>query len=149
MDVTKFMKQEFSARTETVQVPSLAEWFEGDPVFEIRGLTGSELVSTNEAADKNKNLAAIIETLATGLQNDKIGAFKELAGVSDDVPAELIRRIEILINGTVSPVVDRPFAVKLAEHFPADFVIITNKIRILTGQGSDVVKQKPSGETTK
>ena len=150
-NTNKFMKENLAPKTEKIEVQNLSEFFSKDetPEFEVRALTGSELIRTNEAAETNKNLSAIVQALATGTQQGKTEALKELAGVSDDVPAELARRIEILMFGCVKPEVDRQFAVKMAEFYPADFVIITNRIRVLTAQGADMVKPKPSGKTAK
>ena len=143
------MKQEFQSRSEKVKIDSLSEFFDDDPVFEIRGLSGSEVALSNEAVARNKNVSALTEALVSDNKSEKVQALKKLIGNSDDVPADLAKRMEMLVSGCISPTVDIPFTIKLAEYFPVDFMNLTNKIMVLTGQGAEMVKQKPSGKVQK
>ena len=145
----KFAKQEFEPRTEKLEVPVLAEWFDKDekPEWIVRGLTGSEFVKAQSAQEKHKLITSLAEALVAGNNNDKVSALKEMLGNSDDVPAELAKRIEMFVFGTVKPEIDMSIAVKLAKSFPSDFMIITNKIINLTAMGANMVKRKPSGKT--
>jgi len=143
----KFMKQKLEHSTESISVPALAEWFGDDePVWMIRSLTGTEFIKSQEAQAKNKNIQILAEALAVGNSKEKVDALKSMVGTGDDVPAELAKRIEMFVFATVSPVVDMELAVKMAEFFPSDFMIITNKIINLTARGADMVKPKPSGK---
>ena len=148
-DSNKFMKQKFEHRTEIVDVPALAEWFDKDckPEFLVRNLTGTEMVNAQEAVAKNKNIAAIAEALVSSSQPDKVAALKEFVGNGDKVPNELAKRIEMLVSGTVEPEVDMSIAVKIAENFPVEFMQITNKITQLTGMGASMEKPKRCGKT--
>lgn len=148
-DTQKFMKTKYTPRVVDVQVPDLKDFFGPDepPVFKVRNLTGNEFARVHEAVDRHKNLSAIMESiLSTQQSTDKIEAFRKLFGVSDDVPSDIAKRLEMLTIGSVDPVIDLDAAVKLAETFPVEFYSLTTKILEITGQGSiPVGKQTPSG----
>jgi len=146
----QFTKQKFEHKTEKLKVEVLADWFGKDeePIWEVRSLTGSEFVKAQEAQAKNKNLAVLAEALVAGSDKDKVKALKQMVGTTDDVPGELAKRMEMLVFGTVNPEIDMTVAIKLAEYFPSDFMILTNKIINLTSLGSDMVKRKAYGKTS-
>lgn len=153
MDLAKFLNESLSARTATIEVPELKHFF-GDekPEWTIKGLTAAELGRANLAADKGQeNLKALVEAMAGS--GDKAEALRKSMGISEnEVPADVSRRIELLVAGSVSPKLgqsNREVAVKLAETFPTVFYNLTNQILSLTGQGSEVGKQKPSGKNQK
>lgn len=148
----KFMKAKFVPRIEKVPVPDLAEFFSGlkddvIPTWTVRGLTGNELGNCAEAAGRNSNVAAIVEGIAGTAKKEKIKAVQGLLGVSDNVPQDVAKRIEHFVSGSVSPKVDKEFAVKFCKNFPVEFLQLTNKIMLLTGQGR--VPGKPQGSGKK
>ena len=166
----KFLKTKFIPRTEDVPVPDMKEFFEDDageeqppvspfdkgelkasvPIWKVRGLTGHELGRAAEAAEKNKNMSAIIEALSGQASKEKAEALKNILGIgSAIVPADIAKRIEHLVIGSVDPVCTPDLAVRICEVFPVEFYQITNKIMQLTGQGQMPGKQPPSGETEK
>lgn len=148
-DAKAFSKAKFEPRTDSLRVPELAEWFGGDdPVFVVRGLSGIELASAMEAAGNSKVRAELAEALLDGAMEDKSEAIQAAFGLGPGVPDELIRYHELIIRGTVEPVLSREISVKLAERFPVDHKQIALKILHLTGQGQ-AVKKKPqdSGAT--
>lgn len=146
-DAKKFSKTKFSPRTEDVPVPDLKEFFaEGEaPVWKIRGLTGQELGQANEAADRNKNMIAILAGLASRSEKEVTNSVKELLGVGGNTPDDVAKRIEHLVLGSVDPVCTQELAVRLCTVFPIEFFQITNKIYQITGQGQMPGKPKPSG----
>ena len=148
-DAKKFLKEKFTSRTEAVSVPDLAAWFpEGDePLWTVRGLTGQELGRANEAAEKNRNIAAILEGLVAGGDKEKSQAVKDLLGIGGGVPQDIAKRLELLAIGSVDPPCTLDLAVKLCEAYPIEFFQLTTKISELTGRGQLPGKQKPSGET--
>jgi hypothetical protein len=153
MDLAKFLNESLSSRTATVEVPELKSFFGKDkPEWLIKGLTAAELGRANLAADKGQeNLKALVEAMAgTG---DKVQALRKTMGISEEeIPADVSRRIELLVAGSVEPKLgqdSRDVAVKLAETFPTVFYNLTNQILSLTGQGAEVGKRKPSGKTAK
>jgi hypothetical protein len=150
-DSKRFLKTKFTARTEDVPVPDLAAFFPDDakPVWKVRGLTGQELGRANEAAERNKNVAAILEGLASGAGKEQTEAVKELLGVGGSTPQDIAKRLEILSIGSVDPQCAPDLAVRLCEAYPVEFYQITNRINFLTGQGQMPGKQPPSGETPK
>jgi len=146
----KFKKQKYTPRTATVPVPDLADFFEPNdtPEFIVRGLTGPELASVHESADKHRNIMGIIEGLLSSVSTDQVEALRKNLGITEDVPREIAKRLEMLKIASVSPVVDLEFAVKLADTFPIEFYNLTSKITELTGLGqSPLGKSKPSGKT--
>lgn len=150
-DKKKFDKAKFVPRTEVVPVPSLASFFdEGDTAqMEVRGLTGEEMARVNEAQAKNKNMQAVIEALAGGDGKDKIKAIQESLGLSDDIPSDLARRIELLHLGCVDPEMDLQTAAKIFRVAPVDGYSLTNKIQVLSGQGMMPGEQQASGKKAK
>jgi len=150
-DVKKFGKSKFTDRTEAVNVPDLAEWFgeKEEPEIIVRGLTGSEIAAVNEAAAKNKNLAAILEAFVSSDVNEKIEAIKAEMGVDGRVPDDIARRVEQLRIGSVSPVFNDIEAAQFFEVFPIEAYMVTNAINRLTGKGKLPGESKPSGKIKK
>ena len=150
MDVNKFLTQAYSARTEDVQVPELAQFFADDEeaVWTIRGLTSAELAKTKDAHDRADTMRAMLGAMASG--EEKGEAIANMMGLIDeDVPEDINRRIESLVIGSVSPELSsdaRDVVVKLSETHPVTFYNLTNKIDSLTGQGHEPGKRKPSGQ---
>lgn len=145
----QFLKQKFEARTEEVEVKALAPYFpEGEePVFSVRGLDGHELAKAEEAKQRIDLSGKTLESFLSGTPAEKIEALKKQYGLSDDIPMETAKRIEMLVIGAVNPKVDLELAAKLVETFPIEFYQITNAITRLTGMGSlAVVKQPASGK---
>jgi hypothetical protein len=145
----KFLKTKFTPRQEQVPVPDLKEFFtEGEkPVWTVRGLTGQELGRANEAVEKNKNVAAILEGLVSAETKEKAQAIKDLLGVGGGVTQDIAKRLELLVTGSVDPPCTQDLAVRICEVFPIEFFQITNAITKLTGQGQMPGKQPPSGGT--
>jgi len=151
MDFDKFLNASLAMREATIPVPELKEFFAADkPEWTVRGLTAAELARANDAAEAGQSINDLVEALAKG---EKADAIRKLAGVpGKDVPKDVSRRIQMLVSGSVSPLLDeetRDVAVKLAETFPTVFFNLTNKIVNLTGEGAEMGKRKPSGKTPK
>ena len=145
-DIEKFSTASFEARTAAVDVPDQAGFFKNEkgkkkqkPVFMVRGLTGEELASVNEAVQRNQNLTQLIEGLVSGNGKDKAKAVQEAIGVAGEkVPDDLVKRFALLRMGCVDPVITQEVAVKLGKAFPTVLYELTNRILQLTGQGSIV-----------
>lgn len=142
------MKEVFEARTAEVRVSSsaLVNYFDegSEPVFKVRGLTYEELSKCNNAADTTPAMRKLLEEL-----NKKDGAgiateIKNVFGVGNDTPANVIKAINHVVTGCVDPEIDEEMAVKLATAFPIEFGQISMKIVELTGQGHVPGKQKSS-----
>lgn len=141
------LRAKFNHRKEAVAVPSLTGFFKLDegetPVWEVRGLTGNELAKANDAEVKNRSMAVLAEAL---LANNKAKAqrvkeVQDALGMGDGVHGEIAKRIELLVLGSVNPVITHAHAARLAEMYPIEFYQLTNKITLLTGQG-----QVPEGK---
>lgn len=137
-DTQKFMQARFEPRTDSVPVQGLADWFDGDPVWIVRGQTASEIARVNAASEKYRAVDSIVKAIAENA--DKVSAIKKAIGVSTDTPVDIIKRLEQLTICSVDPVVTLDVAVKLAETRPVEFYILTNKIIELTALGMDVKK---------
>jgi len=144
----KFVSARVQARTETVPVPDLADWFEpGEPpVWVVRGLSANDLVRADAAKDARRRESALVEALQSGAHAEIVRNLQAMLGRSDDVQPDMARRLELLVAGSVEPTCSVELAVRLGEHFPVVFFQLTNTILTLTGRGSDVEK-KPSGST--
>lgn len=147
--VERFMEARFSSRTQEVELGDLAEWFDGDPRWTVRGLTGPELARVNDSVQVASNREAMAAALMEkqGGRGDKTEALQRLLGLGSDLPDDYVRRLEMLIAGSVDPPCDRQLAVRLAEKFPVEFYQLTNAIMQLTGKGHRVGESNGSGET--
>jgi len=148
-DNSAFMRQTFEPRTAKISLPALAQWFTDEPdnpdktIWTVRGQTASEMARAFESSGKVKNLDAIVKAIATN--SKQVDELKSAIGINDDVPDDIIKRLEQLVACSVDPEIDMPLAVKLAETFPVEFYTLTNKIVELTGQGMDIPKSEASG----
>lgn len=160
-DTKKFKSAKFIPREEDVPVPDMAEFFSeasgtespglavsaSPPVWRVRGLTGVELGRARAAAERNRNIANVMEALAGGVDKEKVKALREMIGLADKVPDDVATRLELLVIGSVAPVADMDLALQVCKAFPIEFYQLTNEINRLTGMGHTVGKSKPSGET--
>lgn len=147
-NVDKFDATKFEARTAEVRVEALVDFFdEGEePVWKVRGMTSAELYKTAEARNRQESTVAIVKAIANNV--DQVTAVRRALGLTSDVPGEIVKRLEMLVMASLSPKVELPTAVKLAEHFPIEFMTITNQITELTGRGSDTVKPPAASQPT-
>lgn len=142
-----FLNANLESREESVTLPDLSGWFEGEPVWRVRGLTGAELAQVNEAAETAKNVEAIAAALVGPDASEKTTALRRLIGVAGDVPSDLVKRLEMIVLASVEPAIERDVAVRFADAFPVEFFQVTNAILRLTGQGKRLGKQRDSGPT--
>ena len=139
-----FLAAEFTARTERVVVPQLADFFAPgvEPEFVVRGLTVNELQRAMEAGTRQNGIDAVVKAIAS--QKDQVAQIRKALGLAADTPGEIAKRIEMLVIGCVSPTLTHAVAVKLGEVCPIEFYDLTNKITLMTGQGGSRVKPPPS-----
>ncbi len=152
-DAERFNSTKATLRTGSRTIEALRDFFGGDPPeFQLRQLTGEELAQCHEAAKINRDVTEIVAGLLSDESPERVAAVLAAIGRGrSSVPDEHAKRIETLLLGCVSPKLDRPTVVRLAELFPVDFLILTNMIGGLSGQGailgelSDSGKSRPSG----
>lgn len=149
MQLDKFRAASFEQRTDTVKVDALSEWFAGDPVWKVRGLSTSELLKCNTAGDRQKNLMTAVEAVAGGQGKDRVTATRQILGIEGSQDSDMAKRLEMLTIASVEPKIELSDAVKLGNYFPAEFMLLTSTIMRLTAEGADSVKPKPSGKTQK
>ena len=143
-DVKAFNKAKFQPREERVLLPELAAFFgeKEEPAFVVRGLTGEEIARAEEMAEGRKDLAKVLEGLASRQGGEKAEAIKELMGLADGVPGTLAKRLEQVAVGLVNPKLDMAGVVKFAANFPVQFYMVSNTILALSGKGADVIVKK-------
>lgn len=136
-NIEKFQDTQFKDNTVDVKVPNLKAFFGKDEkaIWKVRALTGHELAKVNEAIKLNKDVSELIEGLSSNNSSDKISSIKKVIGISEDAPDDLVRRISILLYGSIEPVLTQEIAVKLADVYPTQFWQLTNEILSLTGAG--------------
>lgn len=150
-NLDKFETARFEPRTERVPVPALASFFSDgeDQSFLVRGLTSNELHIAFEAQKRNSNIGSIVEALASN--KDAVQEIRKALGLaSKETPGEVAKRLEMIVAGCVEPKFSLSQAVKLAQSFPIEFMMLTNRITELTGQGAiDMGKPVPASRKTK
>lgn len=140
-DLRKFAKAKFSHRTERVEVPALAQFFQAgedgkvDAAFVVRGLTFEELAKAENQADNSDTVRKLLEQLGSANPDTKSEAIADALGYGKEVPKQMVMRKIHLVIGSVDPEIDEEMAVKLATAYPVEFKQLTNKILELTGQG--------------
>jgi len=150
LDKKRFMNARFEPRTAEVPVPALKEYFgedEENPSWTVRGLEGRELGQAHEAAERNRQISAILEGLLSEDNREKVASIRKMLGLGDETPRDIAKRVEMLTLGSVEPECDLELALKLCRAFPIEFYELTNKIVELTGRGHIPGKAKPSGAT--
>jgi hypothetical protein len=138
-DIERFANTQMTRRTERIPCPDLAAFFgEGEEaVWEIQTLTAAELCRCNDAKERASSMGNILEAIGQGAKVDEM---RKALGLTKDTPAEIAKRIQLLVEGSLLPKVNHEQAVLFAERFGSDFYHITNKILILTGSGFDIAK---------
>lgn len=149
-DATRFNATPATLRTADYEIKALAGFFEEDqpPIFRVRQLTGEELAACQEAAKVNRDTAELITGLMADDPKEKVEAVLTAMGRSQTkVPDEHAKRLEMLVLGSVEPKLDRSTVINLATRFPVDFMILTNMISGLSGQGAILGESSGSGAT--
>lgn len=145
-DVKAFKRAKLQPRTEEVPVPGLSAFFkEGETAtWKVRGLSATEYAKADDAGRRAKDLVTHIKGLTR--EQEKVEELRNALGLGDAVPAEISKRMEMLVVGSVQPTCDLDTAIKLAQYFPIEFYQLTNHITRLTGAGAEVGKSQPSGK---
>lgn len=144
----KFERAKFEPRRARVAVPALADFFDDGetPEWEVRGLSAVELHKAIEASKRQASIDAIVKAIVS--TGDQASAVRKALGLTKDTPGEIAKRLELLVLGSVSPTIELPAAVKLAECFPIEFLSLTNEISELTGKGAELVKPPAASQKT-
>ena len=148
-DLEGFRRAEFSARQEEVDVSdsALAAFFPDDEkaLWTVRGLDGSELQECMDAKEKQKEITSILKLVSENKEMaDKVRA---ASGMSDkETPAEMVKRLEMLLIASVNPKLNRPDVVKIAKVAPIEFLQLTAQISRLTGEGFSLVKPEAASK---
>lgn len=139
-DTEKFNNTKFKDRTFDVPTPELKNFFGEDEehIWTVKCLGANEIATANLAMSSNKDLKGIVAALASTDSKEKIEAIQEAMGLqTGKVPDDVVRRISVLVSGSLSPVCDQEAAVKLSVAYSTVFYRLTNKILYLTGEGME------------
>ena len=136
-----FTSAPLALRTEEVPMPDLAVWFDGPALWLVRGLDANELAKVDQAERRNEAAAALAEALTNGTAAQIVESVREVLGRTGAIESVYARQIEILVLGSVEPVISHAVAAKLGECFPVPFKVLVNAILSLTGQGADAPKK--------
>lgn len=147
-DAERFERTKLEPRRKVVEVDVLASFFaEGEkPEWTVRGLSAAELHQANEASRRQSSFENIVKAMTSSA--DQVATIRKALGLSKDTPGEIAKRLEMLVMGSVAPVITLPIAVKLAESFPVEFMVLTNDITVLTGQGAEMGKPEAASQPT-
>lgn len=140
-NTTKFNTTQFKDRTFDVPVPELKSFFEeGDkPIWTVKCLGANEIAIANKAMQSNKDLKEIVAALVSNNSTEKIEAIQEAMGLqAGAVPEDIVRRISMLVSGSLEPKCDQEAAVRISTAYSTVFYRLTNKILSLTGEGMEV-----------
>lgn len=107
-----FKNKEFLDNTAQIRLNDLQKWFDGEPVWTVRGLTAHEL----DQADY---------------------ALKVFLSVNKDhtLFPDTIKKTIHLSQASIDPIIDADLAQKMADAYPIEFNQLVYKILELTGQG--------------
>lgn len=148
----KFTRAEFRPRTETLDLPALAPFFDDGeaPQWTVRGLTAAEFARAQDAEKRNSSIDMLMGALAAAQsKGEAVDAARKALGLTNaNTPGEIAKRLEMLVAGSVEPAVTMETAVRFSEKFAIDFYVVTNKIVELTGQGFDLPKPDAASLTT-
>lgn len=149
MNLEKYRNERRAPRTEQIKVPQLAPYFDdAEPLITVRGLSAAELGRCKEAANRQRDTAAMAAALIGGNSDEKARAIKQLSD-GPEIPDRVVESIEILALGCVEPKIDHSIAVLMSEDFPIEFHQLANTILKLTGAGRVLGKPSASGKTAK
>ena len=148
-DISAFSREKYEPREAEISfkipVPGSGSPEPVEQVFVVKGLTAEELAKIDQIVDNNKNLQALLDAVVRADSGDikaRLDAIKDLAGMSNDVPASHVKKLAIFRAGCVNPEFGQADAVKFAKVHPIEFIIISNKIYELTGLGQQVKKKR-------
>jgi len=150
-NLENFRSTEFERRTKKMPVPELKPFFpektkRADMVWVVQNMSGEELYRMRESVERNIDLEKTVSALATG---QKAEVIKDALGLSGKTPDEMVRRLSVLVFGSVEPAIERADAVKIAEEYSLVFDRLTQEIMVLSGQGSKPGETNGSGTTRK
>lgn len=147
-DLARFAQAEFAPRQQAVPVPGLQAFFGKNEKAEwvVCSLSAAQLHNAMEAKQRQAAVQTVVDAIASS--GEKAQELRKALGLAGDVPGEVVKRLEMLVAGSVEPKIDMPTAVKLAGAFPIEFLTLTNTITELTGQGFDLVKPHAASRKT-
>jgi hypothetical protein len=150
-DHKRFLADKFEPRSLDISVPWLKNYFSEDekPIWTVKSLNGAEIGRADELTSTNKLATAMLEALLSSNAPETAKRVKELLGRSDEKPREVAKRIYHLHFASVKPKCPLELAVKICDSNGVLFYELTNNILVVSGQGYEPGKSKPSGKIKK
>ena len=142
----RFLSAQLAPRTAVVAVPDIAAWFDGPAEWMVRGLSANELVKVELADRRMKMREAFHDALRSGSADEITAGVRDELGLSGSIEDVYARQVEMVVLGSVDPVIDHSHAAKLGETYPIIFKELFSKISVLTGLGAEAAK-KPEAST--
>jgi len=152
-DEKGFISAKYLHRTATVPVPELSAFFdEGDAAeFTVRNLSGDEYGRVLDAVNEYRaeDVRALVASVSGG-ETDKIveGLKDFLTTGKKRLPDDVIRRSYLIEYGVKAPELSHEAVMKIRKHSAECFYRLSEKIKSLTGMGSELGKSKDSGKTS-
>lgn len=144
-DFNKFEQAQFKQRTKDIDVPLLQDFFpDGETaLWKIQAMTSEDLALVGLAIEKNKAMGTLLTAMMSAKSADKAEAVKKMMGLHDEnMPDEVVKRIEVLLLGSVDLEHDNPqhreVVIRIAQHFPGTFRRITDEIYTISGEGPEI-----------
>jgi hypothetical protein len=145
-DLNKFEQATITQRTRELDVPLLQDFYEKKqkPIWVIHALTSEDVAMVNDAEERNAAVGTLVTAMLGNNKNSKADAIKSAMGIGEESPADIVRRIEIILRGSTNLNVEehRDIVIKIAMYYPTVFMTISNEILSLSGEGG-LVEGKP------
>jgi len=148
VDLQSFRRTSPKHQTKAVEVEQLAEvMFKGnkeEAVLHVRGLGSNEIYMAREQMQKNSPLNLLSSAIKAASQSEITEAFKRILGNDEEANAiDYTYRFYIVMAGVIDPdtgkkIFDYEDVSKLAEFWPATFILLSNEIVKLSGEGPDL-----------
>lgn len=134
-NIDKFRRSEFLRREGKVNVPSLANFIDGDPIIEVQSLSGPEVFLAEQRKDHNDIMDEIISKLQGGNIKVQVEAVMEALGITDSVSQTAVKMIAYVEMGCKSIKFTQSDVVRLLEYKVDAFLSLFKKINSLTMMG--------------
>ena len=151
-DEKGFMNAKCRHRTAVVPVPELSAFFGEDenPEFTVRSLSGEEYGRVLDAVNEYRaeDVRALVASVSGGETEKIVEGLKDfLTTGKKRMPDDVIRRSYLIEYGVDSPKLSHETVMKIRKHSAEVFYRLSEKIKSLTGMGSELGKSKNSGKT--
>lgn len=142
-----FLKTQFEPRSQAIKITGLDEFFDGDAIIIVRGLTASEMAYCLESKQKTEtitNLLAFVESKDSEILKR---VAEEMNLAEKEVHPKISLNKKLLMKAIVSPQMSEAVITKLMREQFGIFTILVNKVNELTNEGFCKKKLENIGKT--